>query len=337
MRKINILYWLILPILAWFCYSLMLGFSNKASNFFGYTENNETQINLDFSAVVSKIHIIPGQKVKKGDLLMEMDKKSLDKEIDNFNQSIAIVNNKNNIQAAEIITNIQKIKSDKETKVQALKNEIAVEEAKITYNRSLLSPNAASQVESFKTIHPSEEKIASLKKDIAAIETSTISLLDSYNSLLTKMKSTNVETKNFVINKEYIIQEKNKLKIIAPFDGLIGSINVKNSEFVQAYATLVSFYEQSPVNVIGYINESLSVNINIGDSVLVKSILHPSNIAKGVVTAKGHRIIEIPERLRKIPEYKTYGMEVFITIPRNNNFLQKETVNLNIGNSKLNF
>jgi hypothetical protein len=44
------------------------------------------------------------------------------------------------------------------------------------------------------------------------------------------------------------------------------------------------------------------------------------------VIGMGHRIVEIPERLRKIPEIKTYGREVLIQIPSDNKFLQKEKV-----------
>jgi hypothetical protein len=44
----------------------------------------------------------------------------------------------------------------------------------------------------------------------------------------------------------------------------------------------------------------------------------------------GSRIVEIPERLRKNPDLKTYGREVLIAIPPSNLFLQKEKVILNL-------
>jgi multidrug resistance efflux pump len=333
LKKINLLYWLVLPALCYLCYYIISGFSNKVTDFLGYTENKETELNLDYGAVVEKIYVIQGQKVKKGDLLLEMNKSSFDKEIQNYDQSVAILDNKNKIDYAEIITSIEKIKADKTQRIIQLNNEIANEESKLEYNKSLLS-SSVKNLEGTKIIHPIEEKIASLRKEINTVETSSSNILQSYNVLLKKMQSTQVEAKTFITNRDYIIQEKNKLKIVAPFDGLIGSINVKNAEFVQAYSSLISFYEPSPINVVGYVHESLSLRINVGDSVIVKSIMHPKNITKGVVTGTGFRIIEIPERLRKIPEYKTYGIEVFISIPSNGKFLQKETVRLSaIGKS----
>jgi multidrug resistance efflux pump len=323
LKKINILYWLVLPFLLFLCYYILNGYDSKIADFFGYTENKETEINLDYSAVVDKIHVMQGQQVKKGDLLLEMSKKSFDKEIENLNQSIAILNNKNSINAAEIRTAIEKVIAEKSQKIGQLKNEVAIEESKLTYNKSLLSSNVTVG-ENEKLIHPIQEKINSLKKEIDNTESSSNKIIDAYNLLLQKMRSTDVEAKTYLTSKDYIIEERNKLKILAPFDGLIGNINVKGSEFVQAFTPLLSFYEKSPGNVVGYVHESLSLKINTGDSV----ILHSQHIAKGVVSGKGHRIIEIPERLRKIPEYKTYGMEVFIQIPRNNIFLQKETVSI---------
>jgi hypothetical protein len=49
---------------------------------------------------------------------------------------------------------------------------------------------------------------------------------------------------------------------------------------------------------------------------------------KGVISAKGYRVIEIPEKFRKIPDVKIYGVEVFITIPRANLFLQNEVLKI---------
>ncbi len=316
-----------LPLVLFICYYILNSFNSNIATFYGNTENKETDINLDFSAVVDKINVIQGQLVKKGDVLMEMSKKSFDKEIENLNQSIAILNNKNNINTAEIRTAIEKVNAEKSQKIAQLKNEISIEESKLAYNRSLLSSNV-NIIESEKITHPIQEKINSLKKEVASTELSSDKIIDAYNLLLLKMKSTDVEAKTYINNKDYVIEEKNKLKIVAPFDGLIGNINVKSSEFVQAFAPLLSFYEPSPINVVGYVHESLSVKIAAGDSVLIKSIMHPSHIARGVVSGKGHRIIEIPERLRKIPEYKTYGMEVYIKVPTPNLFLQKETVSI---------
>ena len=77
------------------------------------------------------------------------------------------------------------------------------------------------------------------------------------------------------------------------------------------------------------VHESLILQVKTGDSLLVASSLHPSHQIIGVVLGLGSRIVEIPSRLRKTPELKTYGREVLVQIPANNPFLQKEKVMLN--------
>jgi hypothetical protein len=70
------------------------------------------------------------------------------------------------------------------------------------------------------------------------------------------------------------------------------------------------------------------MKVNVGDSLEVYSLKVPGMVYDGVVTGLGSRIVEIPSRLRKLPEFKTYGQEVILSIPVVNGFLQKEKVGL---------
>jgi multidrug resistance efflux pump len=125
---------------------------------------------------------------------------------------------------------------------------------------------------------------------------------------------------------EQFQKEQEQLKILAPADGLVGSIHSQPGENVKAFDALISFYEKNPNTVVAYLHESLSTKIKVGDSLSVTSSLHSDEHCLGRVSGLGHRIVEIPERLRKIPEIKTYGREVLIEIPHDNSFLQKEKV-----------
>ena len=113
-------------------------------------------------------------------------------------------------------------------------------------------------------------------------------------------------------------------QLTAPMDGLIGTIYCKEAEHIPSYKTLISFYEPNPSLVQGFIQEDLMLQVAVNDSFLVRSTKDPSIAYYGKVTGLGSRIVEIPERLRKIPNLKTYGRELLITIPKNNAFLQNE-------------
>ena len=101
------------------------------------------------------------------------------------------------------------------------------------------------------------------------------------------------------------------------------------SENVSSFNTLISFYERNPTLGKGFVHENLILQVNVGDTLIVTSSLHPQHTSMGIVGGLGSRIVEIPSRLRKMPEIKTYGREVLIEIPPNNPFLQKEKVILN--------
>ena len=139
------------------------------------------------------------------------------------------------------------------------------------------------------------------------------------------------DIKSEILDTEIIQYEKenDRLSIHAPSDGLIGSVSCKEGENISAFSTLMNFYKHNPTLVKGYVHESMILEVKVGDELEVSSSLHPDVKIKGIVFGLGSRIVEIPERLRKIAEYKTYGREVLIKIPEENDFLQKEKVLLN--------
>ena len=62
---------------------LALGFytHNRTSSFLGIADSRETIINFEFPVTVKRVHFLPGQAVKKGDLLIELDQPDLDMRI----------------------------------------------------------------------------------------------------------------------------------------------------------------------------------------------------------------------------------------------------------------
>jgi hypothetical protein len=93
---------------------------------------------------------------------------------------------------------------------------------------------------------------------------------------------------------------------------------------------MITFYDESPTLVIGYIHEEHMLKVNMNDTITIFSTTRPGIENIGIVRTRGSRIVEIPPRLRKIKEFITYGREIIIEIPPDNPFLQKEKVTLNL-------
>ncbi|HRO67985.1 MAG TPA: biotin/lipoyl-binding protein, partial [Pseudobdellovibrionaceae bacterium] len=72
--------------MAWFaCLSglLALGMylSSESMSFLGVADSRELQVNFEYPVEIKRIHVIPGQNVKKGDLLVELDQSELNGQI----------------------------------------------------------------------------------------------------------------------------------------------------------------------------------------------------------------------------------------------------------------
>ena len=136
------------------------------------------------------------------------------------------------------------------------------------------------------------------------------------------IKRLKAEYKHYQDNKEVPIE------IMAPIDGLIGNVHCKEGEHITDFRTLISFYEPNPTVVKAYVHENFLVKVDVGDKFKISSIKDATLHYEGTVISLGSRIIEIPARMRKVPEYKTYGREVMIRLPSESRFLQNEKLTL---------
>ncbi|MBK8701718.1 MAG: biotin/lipoyl-binding protein [Saprospiraceae bacterium] len=313
-----------LPLIAFLCLKIYASFGGSQRSFYGYAENKETQLSIDESSIVTRILVSSGERVKKGQVLMELNADKIDRDLINLDLSTQERKLEQLVSQKEILASIEKTRAEKEEKYGELKRELDIEESKLVYHRAMLAKDTSATI----TSGPIVAKIAAIKKEMAALDMIYTRQIEALNDVLRASSPGNAEIAAIQNNKNYLIREKQKLKITAPFDGIVGNVNCKESERVPSHNTLISFYESQPSTAVGYVHESLSLSVNIGDSLWVKSMMHAENVAVGVVTGKGHRIVEIPERMRKIPEYKTYGMEVFIRLTAGNAFLQKEAVGI---------
>ena len=124
---------------------------------------------------------------------------------------------------------------------------------------------------------------------------------------------------------EVLYIEKETLTQLAPFSGTIGSISVQLNELVPPYETIISIYDESPNIIKAYMNERMRLSINPGDTVMVESINRQYKI-QGDVIEVGSRIVSYPKQMIGMGQQNMWGREIFIRIPRENEFLNGEKV-----------
>jgi len=315
-------------------------FQTEGALFYGFAENKETELNLDVDCLITKVLVRAGEQVKQGQLLLEANQAKYELKLNNLEYELkeqAIITQldkaKINNQIAQLEIRKQKDLADLDSKIRSLEAKIALNEKLFDQIKSVEIP------EKNRTNTPAYIELESLrreKENLIAPLNQQISLLKDQLEKVGTPQSLNKQ--RITREKELVGNERAKLKVYAPSDGLIGNVHCIDGEHVSSFNTLISFYERNPTAVKGFVHEKLILEVKLNDKLKVTSSQHVNHEVVGEVLGLGTRIVEIPERLRKMPELKTYGREVLIKIPSNNPFLQKEKVTLNsISKKKSNF
>ena len=330
MKKINIIYLAIIPVVLGIFY-INQNYAREAVVFYGFADNKDTEINHDHPVQVNTIYVSPGEFVSKGDRLLEVTHSKYDLELNDLTHDIEAMKLQAQKRKDEINRDIRKLQGERFAKINEIELRMERLQSETDLNKSLLKD--------IKSVEAGEATTGKSANDLKmkALRQEREMALKSYNLEIEGLKEElalvnaphDVQMKKLESEKKYYETEQDKLAIYAPKDGLIGNIHCLEGEHKSSFSTLITFYERNPTLVRGYVHESLIVHVKEGDSLAVSSILHPEQKGFGIVGGLGSRIVEIPERLRKIPEIKTYGREVLIQIPPDNPFLQKEKVVLN--------
>ena len=333
MKKFNLIYFVAIMICILLLYSLFFKADNSVT-FYGFAENKETEISMDNGIEVEEIFVTVGQKVEKGDSLLNVVSATLPLKISDTEYKIEELETKYNLWKSGLDWKISQYRIELNENTGKIQSQIDQLNAELENNKKLSKtiksidsdPNT-----NYEIVNPTLIKLEALNEALnhtKGIINTQINNLKSKrfadnNPLLSEIRALEVQLTHY--------QERKKEEvIIAPTNGLIGNVHCKEGEKISSFGALISFYEESPTLVLGYIHEELILKIKINDSIGIFSSSRPDIQNKGIVKTLGSRIVEIPPRLRKIKELKTFGREIIIEIPPDNPFLQKEKVILNL-------
>ncbi len=332
MKRYNFIYvigFLMLLLLSY----LTMTFQSESAYFYGFAENKQTEISHDRDVLISKIHVNNGQEIRKGDLLLEVIDEEIGLKLDELEVTRESISVNNQTKIIEINNKIRQIQASKEAKMSELRSDILELEKEIELNKSLYEGLKSIESNDKEYKSPDEVKLDFLRNSLRDAATTLEREVNEQNEILkTITLPGKLKSKNISSELNHFKMMEDKLSIYAPFDGLVGTVSCKEGENISAFSSLLDLYKHNPTQVKGYVHESMILEVAVGDRLEVASTLHPKIKVTGVVIGLGSRIVEIPERLRKMADFKTYGREVIIEIPESNSFLQKEKVILNISN-----
>ena len=307
-------------------------YGNQTFIFFGFAENKEMEIRLEHPVLVQNIAVTVGSKVKKGDILLEVTRSSLNLTQSDLNHEVAKLESQLKMGELDIRATIRRLQAMKIAKQNEIRTQLEQLQSEMSINQSLvqgLESIAPAKDNSGRS--PNEIRIEGLKKELRlAVRPIDAEIRKLKQELGESENPLKIQIEKLTEELGFVQEEEDKLVIHAPNDGVIGSIFCKVGEQLPAFTTFITFYEQNPTQVKAYVLENLMLSVNLGDSIFVHSSVQSGTNCMGKVIGMGSRIVEIPERLRKNPTFRTYGREIQIEIPTNNNFLQKEKVILKL-------
>ncbi|APD06983.1 hypothetical protein UJ101_01467 [Flavobacteriaceae bacterium UJ101] len=304
--------------------------NNETVTFYGVVTNKETEINTKENVKINEVFVNTGDHVKAGDLLLTATHIELEKELKNnslaleglslekqdgqtlYNQQEQTLRLTLNQQLKQLDLQISQLKKDKKFQIEALEKIIGEDSKNLNY----------SEINHQLDILYQQKRLLNQK----------------FNTDLKQIRQTALQSKELISTREEIIKndinlissKMKQLEIRTPIDGVVGTILCKQGENTSAFDTLLTIYEPHPSIVKGFIHEDIRLNLQKNDTLLVSTFDEETFLCNGDVKSIGQRIIEIPERLRKFPEIKTYGKELTITIPENNRFSLNEKVIISI-------
>ncbi len=304
-------------------------FFKGSKKYLGLTVAKEHKISSERSVTVSRVHTFPGQTVKKGQLLIELQSNSLDFELAKIEKKIEALASERAIKAKLIDSEVAHIRAQNGIKIEELTSDIRLIEEESALNLRLVERLNAPNQFSPKNESLAEMKIRSLKEkkrlSEKAMEIEIQDLIQKHSAEQELLQSNLTLMQN---EKLLLTQEKSRLSKYAPMAGVIENVYVKENEEVQAYSQLISVNPLVPTSVTAYIVGKKQRPTELGKEVIIALHDRRHLTTKGTIVGVG-AITALPEMLQKSTAVVTYGLEVFIQIEPSSDFATGEKVVIN--------
>jgi multidrug resistance efflux pump len=326
--KFNLLYLIWVVALGGFLYLGQHLKTQSGQQLFGIAETEGKNIKVDFPAVVQQCRIRAGQQVRKGDTVLVLLRSELDQKTTLKSTELQQLETERGVKNSNVIREVELFIARQNARIADLQAQIKVIESEINAQNSLKE-----FIGSGKTVD-NNIKLQEIKTLEEAIRQANIQTAEQRKVFDNQQVGNNnlsaAKTKQLNEELTFIDKEKTKLVLIAPCDGFIEQVFVANGEVCDGYKDLYKINPFQPTKIIGFIHESLNMNYRLGDTVALQSFTRPDVKTKAILTSISPKLVELPYRLRRNAEIKSWGREVYVNLPVDNQFFIGEKVQLKL-------
>jgi len=310
----------------------------ETTEFQGIAETREVIVNSENSVEIGRIHVLPGQEIQKGRVLVELQRPALTMKLNEITHQLKELKSRDTCNRDEIKSQIRQLRADKKINISEIDHKIEQITSRYAFNKEMVSglksiSNPSRATKSAKKTSAMEIEIENLKQERYLTKKRFQTLIDDLTTKLALPQTPEtIHQESLKKELELLEKEKASLLIFAPIDGIIGSIHCKAGEKISPFQPILTLHTRAPSYVRGYIHENIYNRASIGDMVQVIAFTDEGKRVKGEIVGVGSRIIEYPSRLKKRPEMQLWGREVEIHLPDGNPFLLGEKVMIQTAN-----
>lgn len=305
-------------------------FHGDRSDFRGIAEDAKQIVSSAAAVEVVSVDVQPGEVVAVGDTLVKLRNPELSLRIADILHDIEDASGDANINRAESQRRIAQIRADYSARRAEYLGEIRTLEEQRSRNQSLVSGfRAMGVVPTDSNGVALQDRIKALQQQVQVEENgmaSQIALLEGTKGDISRLAS----SRNEALRAELALlrEEEARLVIRSATAGIVDSVNFRPGEKVSPFAPILTISGHRPTLVRGYIHEKVRTDLAIGDSVDVFAVgMRPAKV-RGRVVGLGSRIMELPERLWKVPSIPMWGREAIVRISEDNPLLLGEMVSV---------
>lgn len=327
--RFNVFY-ILFPVAILACLWIARDFQGRqGSTFFGIAETEPRILNFDHDLSVREVFIKAGDKIKAGDTLAIFHRAELDE--NEFSQYREMVTNETARAAERAI--LEKEKEVVQARLNVDIRELAIDikllqtedSIMMVYRGNLYGQSTPVQNRVIK------ERIEGLQKQMedlkhqAEEELLVLSAKISANDQIAAEKANKLKGQLTMI-----ATERERLVLISPINGYVEDVYFSVNAMIPAHKDLVKINPDAPNKIIGFIHETNEVPLSIGSNVEMTSFNRPGIVSTGLIVGVNPKMTELPLRLRKFIDLRSWGREVYISIPDTNSFYISEKVNITL-------
>lgn len=324
--RINWFYILIAFLFVGMLFISLRFFKGSSDSTVGITYAKEYKITSEKSALVKSVRVVPGQQIRAGELLIELQSNGLEIDIEKITNRIAVLKSEQVEKSKLVQSEIELITAQNSIELQEIDSEIAQLKSEMNLNQYLTKEFTTLDTVIDEARSPQLLKVNSLaEQKKMRNQARDIKIKDILLENTTEQSILKNQIGLFERELELMVDEKKALTKIASADGVVESVLIKSGEQVDAFTPLLSINPKHPTTVIGYLIGKNEENLPVGAVVEVASYAYRNTKVSGTVIGYGS-VVQLPEILQKSTAVNAFGREVFIEITSHNVFAAGEKV-----------